>query len=39
MRGSDRMHGFDEWLTDDSQPEHKEPYYPSAEPDDIEEGR
>ena len=33
------MPGFDEWLTDDSQPEHKEPYYPSAEPDDIEEGR
>ena len=39
QRGSDRMHGFDEWLTDDSQPEHKEPYYPSAEPDDELEGR
>ena len=33
------MPGFDEWLTDDSQPDNQEPYYPSAEPDDIEEGR
>ena len=40
------MDGFDEWLQDESAcgsltqlPEHKEPFYPGAEPDDIEEGR
>lgn len=40
------MPGYDEWLQDESAygsltqlSEHQKPYYPSAEPDDIEEGR